>query len=227
MTMVWHDLLFAHWPVRVESLRDAIPRELTIDTWDGSAWLGVVPFRMTRVRPFGVPLPGERFAYAEINVRTYVSAGGRPGVWFYSLHGEDHLAAWAARLTFHLPYWFARVRAREAGDAIEFMSRHDGARTAIFRGRYRPIGPVAPAEPGSFDAFLTDRMTLFASPRAGGVVRADIEHPPWPLQPAELEVDLDTMAAAHGIVLPDVAPHLRFARRLDVVGHRARPIPRR
>jgi uncharacterized protein YqjF (DUF2071 family) len=72
LTMTWHDLLFAHWPIPAELVRASIPPGLEVDTWDGSAWLGVVPFRMTHVRPLGVPLPGGRFAYSEINVRTYV-----------------------------------------------------------------------------------------------------------------------------------------------------------
>ena len=227
MTQTWHDLLFAHWPVPVEALRPLIPPGLAIDTWDGAAWLGVVPFRMTHVRPLGVPLPGGRFAYGEINVRTYVTANERPGVWFFSLHGQDRLAAWAARRAFHLPYWYARVAVRpgsRADGTVEFASRHDGARTAIFRGRYRPTGPVALAAPGSIEAFLTDRLCLYAARRGGGLLRADVEHGPWPLQPAELEVDLDTMAASHGLVLPDTAPHLRFARHLQVTGRRARRV---
>jgi uncharacterized protein len=219
LTMTWHDLLFAHWPVATEALRPLIPAGLDVDTWGGNAWLGIVPFRMTRVRPLGVPLPGGRFAYAEMNVRTYVSATGRPGVWFFSLHGQDHLASFAARRAFNLPYRYARVGLRHAADGwIDFASRHDGERTALFRGRYRPTGPVSFAAPGSFDAFLTDRLSLYAARRGGGLLRADVEHGPWPLQPAELETTLDTMAASHGIALPDTPPHLLFARRLQVTG---------
>jgi uncharacterized protein len=222
LTMTWHDLLFAHWPVPVSALRAMIPSGLSIDTWDGTAWLGIVPFRMTHVRPLGMPLPGGRFAYGEINVRTYVSAGGRPGVWFFSLDGHDHLAAFAARRAFHLPYRYARVRLGHAADGwIDFASRHDGERTALFRGRYRPTGPVAFAAPGSFEAFLSDRLSLYAARRGGGLLRADVEHGPWPLQSAELQTTLDTMAASHGIAIPDMPPHLLFARRLRVIGRRA------
>jgi uncharacterized protein YqjF (DUF2071 family) len=222
LTMDWHDLLFAHWPVATERLRPLIPPGLELDTWGGSAWLGVVPFRMTHVRPLGVPLPGGRFAYGEINVRTYVSRRGRPGVWFLSLHGQDHLAAWAARRAFHLPYWYAQVRVRQAADGwIDVASRHDGARTALFRGRYRPTGPVVLAAAGSFEAFVTDRLALYAVTARGRLLRADVEHAPWPLQAAELEVTLDTMAAAHGLALPDTPPHLLFSRHLAVTGRRA------
>src|SRR5262245_10075958 len=109
MAMRWHDLLFAHWPVDPAVLRPLIPASLQIDTYDGQAWIGVVPFRMTGVRPrFVPPLPGLS-AFAEINVRTYVTIEQKPGVWFFSLDAANRLAVWAARLSYHLPYCFARI----------------------------------------------------------------------------------------------------------------------
>ncbi|CAN5481730.1 DUF2071 domain-containing protein [soil metagenome] len=225
MTMSWHDLLFLHWPMPVEALRPLVPAALTIDTFDGSGWLGVVPFRMTRVRPLGLPLPGDRFAFAEINVRTYVTLGGRPGVWFLSLHGGDALAALVARLAFGIPYFRARVSSSREGDGVVFASRRPGPPPAEFRARYRPSGPVWSAPSGTLEHFLTNRLCLYATDRTGRIRRADIEHGPWPLQDAEVEISLDTMAASHGLALPDVAPVVHFARRLDVVGRRAALVP--
>jgi uncharacterized protein len=218
--MRWHDLLFAHWPVPVEAFRGVIPASVPINTFDGSAWLGIVPFRMSRVRPFGLPLPRDAFAYAEINVRTYVTVDGKPGVWFLSLDGAHRLAAFAARVGFGVPYRNAHVRAVAEGDGIAFESRHGTARPALFRGRYRPTSEARTARAGTFDDFVTNRLSLYAPRRGGGVQRVDVEHEPWPLQDAEAEIQLDTMAASHGISLPDVEPRLLFARRLDVVAHR-------
>jgi uncharacterized protein len=218
LTMVWHDLLFLHHRMPAAVLRPMIPAALELDTWDGVAWLGIVPFGMSHVRPLGLPLPGGRIAYDEINVRTYVTHGEHRGVWFFSLHAADRAASVSARMLFHLPYHHGRVRRRHRGDWIEYASRRDGARSALFRGRYRPLGPVRHAAPGSLEGFLTDRLCLFAQRRDGRLLRADIEHGPWPLQDAACEVDLDTMAASHGIAAPGDPPHLLFARRLEVVG---------
>src|SRR5262249_36943564 len=113
VAMSWHDLLFLHWPVPVDSLRPHIPAALAIDTFEGSAWLGVVPFRMSGVRPRYMPKAPWVSAFPELNVRTYVSIGGKPGVWFFSLDAANPIAVWLARATFHLPYMHARMASRE------------------------------------------------------------------------------------------------------------------
>ena len=154
----------------------ADPARAAIDTWDGSAWLGVVPFRMTHVRPLGVPLPGGRFAYAR-STSGRTSGPGRPGVWFFSAPRAGPPRVWAARRAFHLPYWYARVGcAAPPRGRIDFASRHDGERTALFRGRYRPTGPCPSPRAGSFEAFLTERLCLYAARGRGGLLRADVEH---------------------------------------------------
>jgi hypothetical protein len=218
--MRWHDLLFAHWPMPAEALRPLVPPALDLDTFDGTAWLGIVPFRMTRVRPFAVPLPGDAVAYAEVNVRTYVTGpdGGR-GVWFLSLDGEHRAGALAARAAFGIEYRFARVRLRRDGDTVRFESRRDGPHARALRATYVPTGPAAHAPPGSLDAFLTDRLCLYGV-RAGRLLRGDIEHAAWPLRPADASIETNTMATAFGLVLPDVAPVLHLADRLDVLAHR-------
>ncbi|HEY6571587.1 MAG TPA: DUF2071 domain-containing protein [Candidatus Limnocylindrales bacterium] len=226
LSMRWLDLLFAHWPIDVGELRARIPPPLQLDTFGGTAWLGVVPFRMTHVRPFGLPLPGEAFAFAEVNVRTYVSApDGTRGIWFLSLDGAHRPSATAARLGFGVPYHHARVMASDDGEWLTERCRCMHSRPAELAIRYRPVGPVAPAAAGSLEAFLTDRLSLFAVQR-GRVTETRVEHAPWPLQDAEAEIERNTMTAPFGITLPSTAPHLRFARRLDTVAHRPRTVAR-
>lgn len=219
MAMCWHDLLFMHWPVPAAALRRHIPEALAIDTFDGTAWIGVVPFRMSGVRPRCVPALPRLSAFAELNVRTYVVAGGKPGVWFFSLDAAEPFAVWAARRVFHLPYYDARMSCAPDREAIRYSSirTHRGAAPAMFQGRYRPSGAVYHARPGTLDHWLTARYCLYAADRSGLLWRGDIHHAPWPLQPAEAEMEVNTMVDQIGLSLPHVPPLLHFARRLDVV----------
>lgn len=226
LSMRWHDLLFMHWPVRSEVLRPLIPAGLELDTYGGEAWIGVVPFGMRRVRPRFVPPMPWVSAFPELNVRTYVNAGGRAGVWFFSLDAANPLVVRAARWTFHLPYFDARMSLCKKGDAVEYRSvrTHRGAPPADFVARYRPTGPVAHAGPGSLDRFLTDRLCLYAAERKGRIYRGDIAHRQWPLRPAEAEVERNTMTISLGVQLPKTEPLLHFADQLDVVAWRIRRI---
>jgi uncharacterized protein YqjF (DUF2071 family) len=220
LAMRWLDLLFAHWPVESQVLRPLLPAGLELATFDGSAWLGVVPFRMTHVRPFGLPLPGEAFAFAETNVRTYATAtDGMRGIWFLSLDGAQLAGATAARVGFGVPYHHARVSSAVDGDWIVHASRCTESAPAELRIRYRPVGPVRHAEAGSLEAFLTDRMALFAIHRSR-LTATQVEHAAWPLQDAEAVIERNTMTAPFGIQLPSAQPIVQFARRLDTVAHR-------
>lgn len=219
MAMQWYDLLFMHWPVPVAALRDYIPPALTIDTFDGSAWIGVVPFGMRGVRPRFVPSLPWLSAFLELNVRTYVTAGGKPGVWFFSLDAANPVAVELARLGFHLPYYNARMALHHEGTLCQYASQrtHRGAAAAQFQAAYRPIGPVYTSSPGSIDHWLTERYCLYAANRRGRVWRADIHHRPWPLRAAEAEVQVNTMTQQIGLTLPAVRPLLHFAQHLEVV----------
>ena len=218
MRQTWHDLLFAHWPLAPDALRPLVPPPLSLDVYDGRAWLGVIPFHMSGVTPRGVPpLPGLS-AFPELNVRTYVTAGGKPGVLFFSLDAGSRLAVEAARLTYRLPYYRARMSALPHGEAIHYASRRADRRgpAAEFMGDYGPIGVPARAAPGSLDHFLTERYCLYAPRPDRRFFRAEIHHAPWPLQPAAAEIVKNTMAAARGIELRGRPSVLHFARRLDV-----------
>jgi uncharacterized protein len=220
--MSWRDLLFAHWPLPAETLRPLIPPRLTLDTYERQAWLSVVPFRMTAVVPRYAPPAPWFSSFLELNVRTYVTLAGRPGVWFFSLDAANPVAVAVARRRFHLPYFRAHMRLRPDGDWLAYDSRrtHRGFPPGDFRGRYRPTGPVSLSQPGSLDAWLTERYALYAADPLGRVFRGDVHHLAWPLQPAAAEIAVNTVCNTHGLVLPDVPPLLHFARRLDVVAWR-------
>lgn len=213
--MTWHDLLFAHWRIEAQLLRPHIPPGLALQTFDGSAWLGVVPFRMSGIRLRGLPgMPTTR-RFAEINVRTYVTDGNKPGVWFFSLDAHSRLAVAIARRWFRLNYVHARINCG-GEECVTYDSRRHGATPAEFEARYRPTGEMFHAQPGTLEHFLTERYCLYAVARAGAIYRAEIHHEPWPLQPAEVQIARNTMAAPLGITLDRPPNSVLFARRLDV-----------
>lgn len=219
MSMSWHDLAFLHWPVPAAALAGTIPPGMELDTFDGSAWLAVVPFRMSGVGPRYLPKPRFLSAFPELNLRTYVTADGKPGVWFYSLDAASKFAVRAARIGFRLPYFDARMRCERAGDTLTYASErtHAGAPPAVFRGRYRATGPALDVRPGSLEHFLTERYALYTTARGGAVLRGDIHHAPWPLQPGEVELEECAMTRLAGLEQPNTPPLVHVAERLDVI----------
>jgi uncharacterized protein len=216
LKMRWHDLAFLHWPVDAELLREHIPPGLELETFDGTAWLGVVPFRMSSVGPrFVPPIPGVH-AFPELNLRTYVTADDKPGVWFFSLDVTKRLAVWAARTFFHLPYFRARMQFERDGDGIRYASERGPERFG-FTGRYRPTGEVYLSQPGSLESWLTERYCLYAADERGRIFRGDIHHAPWPLQHAEVEIERNTLAQQVGIAALEGEPLAHFAKDLDVI----------
>ena len=221
----WRDLLFLHWPVPAADLRRLVPPELTVQEFGGTSGVGVVPFRMAGVMRRPLPdLPGVS-AFPELNVRLYVEADGRPGVWFLSLDATNPLAVWAARRFFHLPYVRADIAMTPDGDGVHFASQRRG-HPARFAARYRPTGDASTAAAGTVEHWLTERYCLYARRPDGAILRNDVHHVPWPLQSAEAEVETNTMLDAHGLSA-DGAPLCHFARRIDVVvwdAERVRPV---
>ena len=219
MTPSWHDLLFAHWPVDVTSLRPHVPNGFEIDTFDGQAWIAVVPFRMTNVAPRGIPALPWVSAFPELNVRTYVRVNGRPGVYFFSLDAANPVAVGVARTLVHLPYFTAAMQVDQSEGWITYRSQRTSPKgnAAELAVRYRPAGPVAPPVEGTLEHFLTERYCLFTVDQAFHAYSLDIHHPRWPLQLAEAEITVNTMADAAGIRLPSIAPLLHFSKRQDMV----------
>lgn len=220
MAQTWRDLLFAHWPARPDALRPFIPDGLNLDTFEGDAWIGVVPFDLAYLSLRQSP---ERLAlsFLELNVRTYVTAEGKPGVWFFSLDAASPLAVAVARATFHLPYFRARMGLIRDGERIIYASQraHTGAPNAAFVGSYGPTGPVVYAQPGALDHWLTERYCLYSRDYRGRIYRGEITHAPWPLQPAAAEITVNTAIEPFDIRLIG-PPVLHFSRRLDVIAWR-------
>jgi uncharacterized protein YqjF (DUF2071 family) len=219
MAQRWNRLLFAHWPIQPATMRALVPAPLELDVRDGAAWVSVTPFYLDALRPRGgVALPAIS-SFLELNVRTYVVVDDKPGVFFFSLDASSALTVRAARMLYHLPYQRAVMQARAVtGGMLAYESRRQerAAPPAVFSGRYRPVGGVAASEPGSLDHWLTERYCLYAVDPAQRVYRAEIHHVPWPLQPAELEIEANSMALAAGITLPNDPPRLAYCERLDV-----------
>ena len=223
--MSWHDLLFLHWPIAPQLLHAHVPPGLELESFGGSAWIAVVPFRMSNVRRRGMPGLPWLSAFCELNVRTYVTRGGRPGVWFFSLDAANPLAVRFARSRFHLPYFDARMRCARRDGAIDYESarRDGGAPAAGFRASWRPAGPLFLARAGTLEHFLTARFCLYAQAPDGRLLRGEIDHPRWPLRTADATVECDTMVAALGLPAPDGRPLAHCVERLDVVGWTLEP----
>jgi uncharacterized protein YqjF (DUF2071 family) len=221
MAMTWHDLLFAHWRVPAAVLRPHIPDRLQIDLYKGGAWLGIVPFGMRGTRPRWLPPVPGLSSFPELNVRTYVVAEGKPGVWFFSLDAASRLAVRGARAVYHLPYYDARMsleKDKEGGVRYQSSRTHHGAAGAELEAYYRPVGEIITAAPGSLESWLTDRYCLYCADRHGRVFRGEIHHPPWPLQAAEAKWQRNTMTEQLGFPLPNESPLLHFSQQIKVVG---------
>ncbi len=218
MRMRWCDLLFAHWAVDATAVRRLIPDALELDLFEGRAYMGVVPFRMEGVTPRRVPaLPGLG-AFPELNLRTYVNSGGKPGVWFFSLDAGQKLAVRIARRFFHLPYFDAKFEVAIAAGGIEYSAvrTRSGGPNAAFAAKYRPVGAAYRTGKGSLESWLTDRYCLYAADKEGRVYRGEIDHEPWPLQQAEAEIQVNTLGDWLGVEMNGLPQTLHFAKSLDV-----------
>ena len=221
MMQRWNHLLFAHWRVEPGEIGRLLPDGLVPDTFDGHAWVGVVPFGMDRIRLRGLPAVPGASAFPELNLRTYVRErrSNLPGVYFFSLDAGNPLAVAVARIAFHLPYYWARMQLDISSAAplrpeIRYGSERLFASPPVrFRASYRSIGqPCA----GPIEQFLTARYSLYTTDGGGNLLRGQIHHLPWPLERAEAEIELNELPAAHGITLPDEPPLLHYSRELSV-----------
>jgi len=219
----WTDLVFIHWRVPPSRMRPLLPVGLELDTFEGGGWLTVTPLRMSAVGVRGTRRSLLGLAsFLELNVRTYVTLGGKPGVYFFSLHAESRFAVRAARALYRLPYFPARMSATLAADgAIDYLIVGlEGADATSekkeLRIRYCAAGPSFVARPGSLEHFLTERYCLYTEDPGGRLFRAEIHHEPWSLRPAEVAIERSAMAPP-GIDLarpPDLA---QCGGRQDVV----------
>lgn len=218
MRMTWSDLLFAHWPIEPDAVASLLPDGVTLDTREGKAWVGVVPFLMSNIAPrWCPPIPGlSRFL--ELNVRTYVTVNGKPGVWFFSLDAASRVAVRVARATFNLPYMDAAMSIdRDDDGTTDYRSRrtHLGEPSADYEAKYAAAGDFFEAQPGSLEHWLTARYCLYSANRRGQIFRGEIDHPPWTLAPAAYEERTNTMGSPFGFGFAGEA-HLLFAKPVDV-----------
>jgi uncharacterized protein YqjF (DUF2071 family) len=215
MTQTWHDLLFAHWPVPCEAVQSLLPPGVDVDTCDGRAWLGVVAFRLSAIRLHGLPEIPMLSGFPEVNVRTYVTSGGTPGVYFLSLDADNPLVATIARPWFHLAYHKAQIDMVWARGLINFASRRNraarGGPAAEIRVSYTPCSAPFSAAPGTLEHWLTERYCYYAVDRRARTFRCEIRHPPWLLQTATAMIRENTMVLASGVDLPQRPPLLHYS----------------
>lgn len=214
MQQTWNDLLFAHWPIDPQVMRPLIPSALELHTFNQQCWIAITPFHMSGIRARWLPkLPGLS-AFPELNVRTYVTHGGKPGVYFFSLDAGSRIAAWMARKTYHLPYFHAGMSSVGRDGWIHYHSIRDSG--AELKANFRPTAPVALRNPATIEHWLTERYCLYTVHECL-IYRAEIHHEPWPLQDAECEFSINSVAASAGIQLPGIQPLLHFSKRLEVL----------
>jgi uncharacterized protein YqjF (DUF2071 family) len=219
----WRHVLFANWRVDGDALAAHLPDALSVHEHDGSGWLSVVPFRNVHTRPRGLPA-ATGVALPEVNLRTYVTRGGEPGVYFFSLDADSLPAVIGARATHHLPYYYARIGfRRDDGGTVRVASRrrHPGARPARFAASYRPIGEPFAADAGSMAEFLTERRRLYTQATDGTLRYTDVSHERWPLYRAATSVAENTLFEANGFDHPGGDPVLYYSPGVDVVTTRS------
>lgn len=214
MKQSWRDLLFLHYPVKLESLKAHVPMELEIDTYDDYAWISIVPFWMSGIRFRGTPAIPVVSQFPELNVRTYVKSGDKPGVYFFSLDAKSALAVFFGNKFFHLPYVYSKMSIdRQADKRFVYESIRSGGNHK-FKGSYRPVSKVYHAVEGSLDYWLVERYCLYSEGN-NQLYLSEINHEPWQLQDVDYEIIENSV-----VHLPDI--HIEnpycahYCKRIDV-----------
>jgi uncharacterized protein YqjF (DUF2071 family) len=222
--MSWLDLLFMHYKVDETVVQDLLPNGVQLDTFNGEAWVGIVPFRMMDIGPKWVPSLPLVSRFPELNVRTYVTIDGKPGVWFFSLDATSKIAVRAARWLFHLNYVDADIKFKKAsnhcpGKWIDYHSvRTDASATpAELHCEYRPVGDWYFAKPETLTHWLTARYCLYTANAQGQLFRGEINHQPWRLRDAQAIIHTNTMTEGLGMELGDQKPLLHYSKETRVV----------
>lgn len=216
MKQTWSDLLFAHYSIKFEVLRKLVPEGLTLDSYNGTYWIGVVPFRMSGVRLRGLPpIPGTD-QFPELNVRTYVTIDGKPGVFFFSLDAANWLAVKGAKTLYHLPYWYAdmEMNISATNNVFKCKRRHDPE--IELACSYRPISEPFQPTKGSFEEWMVERYCFYTLNSSGVPLRCDILHVPWVIQKAQAEFKHNTILSKQGIAVESDLPILHFAKKIEI-----------
>lgn len=212
----WNELLFVHFRVETKSIANFVPKNLKIQEFGGSSWVGIVPFEMNGVMRRPLPNLPWFSNFLELNVRLYVEYEGKPGVWFLSLDATNPLVVWGGNVFFNLPYKNARITSVRDGEHTQYHSiRTSKLEPAEFAVRFRASSEVFFAKPGSLEHFLTERYCFYAlGPR--GIYRADVHHRPWPLQMADGLILRNTLTARLGVD-EKASPLFHCSKGVDVV----------
>lgn len=229
MRQRWLTLLFLHWEVDPATVQALLPPGLTVDTYEGKTYVGLVPFTMRDVRPIWSPSINGISHFHECNVRVYVHHKGKdPGVWFFSLDAANPIAVAAARALFKLPYYFARMSLTKQDGTITYATerispepvRASSGGPVGCTAHYSPTGTPKTSTPGTLEHFLAERYILYAYD-GKKLYSGRVHHTPYPLQTAKVHALTDTLVAAGGIILPDGAqepcsPLAHYASGVDV-----------
>ncbi|MFD0711618.1 YqjF family protein [Paenibacillus sp. GCM10027626] len=219
MSQTLNDLLFAHWPISLKEIQALVPSSLQIDTFEKQAWISVVPFWTNRARlRWGPSLPFLS-QFPEINLRTYVTLNGKPGVYFFSLDADQRIIVEIARWGLHLPYFRANIQyAVKDNNLVHYHSIRTDHRTnpGQFAAVYRSVSDIFQSKKGSLEHWLTERYCLYTIDEKGRIYRGEIDHSPWPLQRAEADISMLSLPASFGLQLPAIQPLLHFSKKHNV-----------
>lgn len=213
MRQDWRALTYIHWPFRAEAVQALLPSDLQVDTFDGLAWVGLVPFRMENVAARSTPAIPYFGTFPETNVRTYVRGGDGPGVWFLSLDISRLLPVVIARATYRLPYMWAKMEIVERNNSITYEMSRRWPRP-VSRSRLEVEIGERIAEPTDFEHFLSARWRLYTM-LGRKLAFARVDHEPWPLHRATAKCDDQLMSAA-GFTPPDSQPHVMYSPGVSV-----------
>lgn len=217
MRQKWRNVLFLHWPIPVEKLRPHIPSSLQIDTFNGSAWLGIILFVLEGIFPFEIPSISLTPKFPEINVRTYVKYDGKPGIYFLSIDVMNWASLKIAKNWYHLPYHSSQIFFQKEEQKFHCHSiRKGNENTPIsFKGKYAPVSEVYFPKEGTLDHWLIERYCLYSSNNGINIYCGDIHHRPWPLQKAKIELVKNTLFTPFHFDLFEEKPIAHFSIGVD------------
>ena len=208
-------LAYLHWDYDPEVVQALLPSGLTVDTFDGRAWVGLIPFSMRDISFPGTPAIPWLGSFPEVNVRTYVIRDGVPGVWFFSLDVNRLLPAVAARMAYRLPYCWGRASNVHKGRSLSTQVKRRWPRGAGTTSIEVAVGDIID-QPNNFENFLSARWGLYSTWWRGGLMYAPVDHPRWELRHAEvLHID-DSLITAAGLPAPTGAPHCMYSDGVPV-----------
>ena len=215
MKQSWRELLFLHWKYDPAEIQNLLPEGLTVDTFDGVAWVGIVPFFMCNVRPVWAPTVPGLSNFLELNVRTYVhDENGVPGVWFFSLDANNWIAVFIAQTLFKLPYFNARMKARATPATVDYWSLRGDLYPDHFV--YQPLGKARLAEVETLDFFLVERYLLYTF-RNGQIYCGRVHHEPYSLHEVKVIEHGTRLLTPAGLTNRNISfDHAVYVRNVNV-----------